>query len=554
MGIQKQDNTAISTQSKQASTALPPQRNQESTAFPLKPLSLKPNPANTAITTAITPTRAEDYAEWYQQVIKAADLADHAPVRGCMVIKPYGYALWENIQAVLDKMFKQTGHKNAYFPLFIPLSSFEKEAKHVSGFAKECAVVTHSRLKIDSDGKLGVDPESKLEEPLIVRPTSELVIGELFSKWVQSYRDLPLLINQWCNVVRWEMRTRLFLRSTEFLWQEGHTVHATPEEALAETLLILDLYAKFLEDYLAMPAVRGKKTESERFPGADETYCIEPMMQDRKAIQVCTSHFLGQNFSKACDIQFLDKAGQRSYAWTTSWGMTTRTIGSLIMTHADDDGLVLPPKIAPVQVVIIPVVHKEEARAAVMDYCSSLKNSLEGLSYDGQTLRVDLDNRDLRSSEKMWQAIKKGIPLWIELGPREVEAKTLVVGCRDKGPKEKTTLSQEAFLATVLQELAALQKRLYAKALAFKTKHTVKIDSKEAFYEFFTPNTTQKPEMHGGFALAHWNGSAAVEERVKGDLKVTIRCIPLEDDGEGPGTCIFTGEPSPRRVVFAKAY
>lgn len=505
-------------------------------------------------TTAISPRRDEDYAEWYQQVIKAAELADHSPVRGCMVIKPYGYALWENIQAVLDKMFKQTGHKNAYFPLFIPLSSFEKEAKHVSGFAKECAVVTHSRLKIDSEGSLAVDPESRLEEPLIVRPTSELVIGEMFSKWIQSYRDLPLLINQWCNVVRWEMRTRLFLRSTEFLWQEGHTAHATSEEALAETLLILDLYTKFLEDYLAMPAIRGKKTESERFPGADETYCIEPMMQDGKAIQVCTSHFLGQNFSKACDIQFLDKEGKRSHAWTSSWGMTTRTIGSLVMTHADDNGLVLPPKIAPVHIVILPVIHKEETRAAVMDYCASLKQSLEALNYEGQTLRVELDSRDLRSSEKMWQAIKKGIPLWIEVGPREVESKTLVWGSRDKGPKEKTTLSQAVFLNTAVQELAALQHRLYTKALAFKTKHTVKIDSKEAFYEFFNPRHAQKPETQGGFALAHWNGSAVVEEQIKTVLKVTIRCIPLEDDGEGPGTCIFTGEPSARRVVFAKAY
>lgn len=504
--------------------------------------------------TAISPKRDEDYAEWYQQVIKAAELADHAPVRGCMVIKPYGYALWENIQAVLDKMFKQTGHKNAYFPLFIPLSSFEKEAKHVSGFAKECAVVTHSRLKLDETHRLGVDPESRLEEPLIVRPTSELVIGEMFSKWVQSYRDLPLLINQWCNVVRWEMRTRLFLRSTEFLWQEGHTVHTTSEEALAETLLILHLYEKFLEDYLAMPAIKGKKTESERFPGADETYCIEPMMQDRKAIQVCTSHFLGQNFSKACDIQFLDKAGQRSYAWTTSWGMTTRTIGSLIMTHADDNGLVLPPRIAPVHVVIVPVIHNEAARPTVMGYCLFLKESLEHLAYEGQALRVELDTRDLRSSDKMWQAIKKGVPLWIEVGPREVESQTLVFGCRDKGPKEKITLGKEALLADIVQELAALQKRLYDKALAFKAQHTLRIDSKEAFYDFFTPKNPQKPEIHGGFALAHWNGSAAIEEQVKADLKVTIRCIPLEDDGEGPGKCIFTGEPSPRRVVFAKAY
>jgi prolyl-tRNA synthetase len=504
-------------------------------------------------TSAISPKRDEDYSEWYQQVIKAADLADNSPVRGCMVIKPYGYALWENIQSVLDKMFKKTGHKNAYFPLFIPLSSFEKEAKHVSGFAKECAVVTHSRLKIDETGKLDIDPASRLEEPLIVRPTSELVIGEMFSKWVQSYRDLPLLINQWCNVVRWEMRTRLFLRSTEFLWQEGHTVHADREEAVAETLMILGLYAKFLEEYLAMPAFKGRKTESERFPGADETYCIEPMMQDRKAIQVCTSHFLGQNFSKACDIQFLDKEGKRSYAWTTSWGMTTRTIGSLVMTHGDNNGLVVPPKIAPTHLMIVPVIHKEEMKEAVMNYCLALKESLEALNYAGQPLRIELDSRDLRSSEKMWQTIKKGVPLWVEVGPREVESQSVVLGYRDKGPKEKITISQETLLSQVSQELAALQQRLYDKALAFKNRHTVKIDSKEAFYAFFTPQNTQKPEIHGGFALAHWNGSSAVEEQVKADLKVSIRCIPL-DDIDGPGVCIFTGQPSQCRVVFAKAY
>lgn len=500
--------------------------------------------------TAITPTRQEDYPEWYQQVIKAADLAENGPVRGCMVIKPWGYALWETIQGVLDKKFKETGHKNAYFPLFIPVSSFEREAKHVEGFAKECAVVTHSRLELGQDGKL--KPSSPLEEPLVVRPTSELVIGEMFSKWVQSYRDLPILINQWCNVVRWEMRTRLFLRSTEFLWQEGHTAHATKEEALEETLTMLDVYAGFLREYLAMPVTCGKKTESERFPGADETYCIELMMQDKKAIQVCTSHFLGQNFAKACDIQFTDKLGQKQYAWTSSWGMTTRTIGGLIMMHADDDGLVLPPKIAPTHVLIVPVIHKEETKAQVMEYCYALQKELSSICFCDKPLQVEVDARDLRSGDKAWQAIKKGIPVCIEIGPRDIAQDVLIARFRHN-LEEKVTVSRTQFLENISQKLQDMQDALYEKALAFKSDNTIKIDTKDDFYAFFTPKNKEKPEIHGGFALAHWNGKADVEELVKNDLNVTIRCIPLEEKEE-PGICFMTGQPSRQRVVFSKSY
>ncbi len=368
------------------------------------------------IRTAIEPTRADNYPEWYQSVLKAADLAEHSSVRGCMVIKPWGYSLWENIQRVLDAKFKETGHQNAYFPLFIPLSFLEKEAQHIEGFAKECAVVTHHRLEKGADGKLV--PAGELEEPLVVRPTSEMIIGHSFSKWVESYRDLPLLINQWANIVRWEMRTRMFLRTTEFLWQEGHTAHATAEEAETETMRMLEVYANFCHDYLAIPVIRGEKTPTERFPGAVATYTIEAMMQDRKALQAGTSHFLGQNFSHSCNISFTNEEGEREFAWTTSWGTTTRLIGAMIMTHSDDDGLVLPPKIASGHLVLIPVIHQEERKAAVLSYCEALAAELRRVPFDGQPLKVIVDARDLRSGEKNWHWIKKGIPLRLEIGER----------------------------------------------------------------------------------------------------------------------------------------
>lgn len=502
--------------------------------------------------TAISPTRESDYPEWYQQVIKAADLAENSPVRGCMVIKPWGYALWENIQRVLDKKFKETGHKNAYFPLFIPKSYLEKEAKHVEGFAKECAVVTHSRLEAGPDGTLV--PASPLEEPLIVRPTSETIIGEMFAKWVQSYRDLPLLINQWANVVRWEMRTRLFLRTTEFLWQEGHTAHATSEEAVEETLQMLKVYAEFCENYLAIPVVQGEKTESERFPGAVNTYCIEAIMQDKKALQAGTSHFLGQNFSKASNIKFLDKDSQEQFAWTTSWGMSTRIIGSLIMTHGDDNGIIMPPKIAPTHVVILPVIHKEETAQAVLDYCYALKKDLQNSHFNHLPIEVEVDNRDLRGGDKLWQWIKKGIPLFVEIGPRDIEKGIVYFGRRDAANlKDRQTLPREDFLQTIAAILEDIQQNLFNRAQQFLEANIVEINSKEEFYKFFTPKNENKPEIHGGFASVHWGYSSEIEEELKKELKVTIRCVPLYRD-KTPGTCIFTGKPSQQRVIFAKSY
>ncbi|MGE9295305.1 MAG: proline--tRNA ligase [Puniceicoccales bacterium] len=499
--------------------------------------------------TAITPTRAEDYPEWYQQVIKAADLAENSPVRGCMVIKPWGYTLWENIQRVLDGMFKDTGHVNAYFPLFIPKSYLEREAQHVEGFAKECAVVTHSRLVDDGEG--GLRPDSPLEEPLIVRPTSETIIGASYAKWVQSYRDLPILINQWANVVRWEMRTRLFLRTAEFLWQEGHTAHATSEEAMEETRRMLDVYADFAENWMAMPVIKGEKTEGERFPGADHTYSIEAMMQDRKALQAGTSHFLGQNFAKGCGIQFLSEKGEQEYAWTTSWGVSTRLVGGLIMTHSDDDGLVLPPKLAPKQVIILPVTHKADDPAAVMEYCQSLKKELESKLYAGRAIQVELDQRDLRGGDKRWEWIKKGAPIILEIGPRDMAQDSVFAFRRDTG--EKQGIARAEFVATAVERLDAIQDNLFTRARAYREENTRRIDYKEEFIEYFTAGNGDKPEIHGGFALAHWGGSAEDEDALAKEHKVTIRCVPLEGDDE-PGVCPFTGNPSPRRVVFAKSY
>lgn len=503
------------------------------------------------IRTAITPTREENYPEWYQQVIRAADLAESSPVRGCMVIKPWGYTLWENIQRNLNKMFKDTGHQNAYFPLFIPLSFMEKEAQHVEGFAKECAVVTHHRLEADEEGKLR--PASPLEEPLVVRPTSETIIGEMFAKWVQSYRDLPLLINQWANVVRWELRTRMFLRTTEFLWQEGHTVHATSEEAMEETLRILDIYADFAENYMAMPVIKGEKTESERFPGAVNTYCIEGMMQDRKALQSGTSHFLGQNFARASNIKFLDSDGVEQCAYTTSWGVSTRLIGALIMAHSDDDGFVVPPRLAPSHLVILPIIHDDETRDMIINYCEQLKKELQDIVYHGQTLDVVIDYRDIRGGQKFWDWVKKGIPVRVEVGKREVEANILSVGRRDGDHKERKNISRDELISTVTSLLDDIQQNLFEKARQYREENMVRIDSKEDFYKFFTPKNSDQPEIHGGFALSHWNGDPAVEEKIKEELGVTIRCIPLEGDKE-EGHCVITGEPSKGRVIFAKSY
>ncbi|MFP4156496.1 MAG: proline--tRNA ligase [Opitutales bacterium] len=499
---------------------------------------------------AITPTRSEDYPEWYQQVVKAADLAENSPVRGCMVIKPWGYAIWENIQQELDRRFKETGHRNAYFPLFIPMSFLQKEADHVEGFAKECAVVTHSRLEADSEGHLR--PAGPLEEPLIVRPTSETIIGELFSKWVQSYRDLPLLINQWANVVRWEMRTRLFLRTAEFLWQEGHTVHASSEEAMEESRKMLDVYADFAESFLAMPVITGEKTEAERFPGAESTFAIEAMMQDRKALQAGTSHFLGQNFARSSGIKYLSSEGKEEYAWTTSWGVSTRLVGGLIMTHSDDDGLVLPPRIAPAHLVIIPVTPKEETRAAVIEYCLQLKEALSAQAYLDGRVKVEFDDRDIRGGEKTWGWVKKGIPLRVEVGPRDMEKDAVFVGRRDRAPKDKQAIQREEFIATIGALLDEIQANLLARAKAFQREHSVELKSEEAFVAFFSPKDPENPEIHGGFASVGFCCDPQLEERIAKDYKVTVRCIPFETAGETI-PCIFTGKPG-KRVVFAKSY
>jgi len=502
--------------------------------------------------TAITPTRADDYPEWYQQVVRAADLAEVSPVRGCMVIKPWGYAIWENMQRVLDRMFKDTGHQNAYFPLFIPLSFLEKEAQHVEGFAKECAVVTHHRLEAGPDGKL--IPTGKLEEPLVVRPTSETIIGAMFAKWVQSYRDLPILINQWANVVRWELRTRLFLRTTEFLWQEGHTAHATDAEAVEETMKILDLYGTFAEQYMAMPVIRGEKTAGERFPGAVNTYSIEAMMQDRKALQAGTSHFLGQNFSRAQEIKFLNQEGKETFAWTTSWGVSTRLVGALVMTHGDDDGLVIPPRLAPQHAVILPIFRNDEERVRVLEFCDRVRRELTAQQFDGQPVRVAIDNRDLRGGEKAWQNIKKGVPLRLEIGPRDVEGDAIMVGRRDT--QERHATPRAAFVAGIAAQLQQIQDNLLQRALDYRQQNTRVIDDREEFIRFFTPQNAESQEIHGGFALCHYADDPAVQ-KLLAELKVTIRCLPQAGQpgsDAGPGRCIFTGQPSPGRAVFAKAY
>jgi prolyl-tRNA synthetase len=511
---------------------------------------------DTKLKAAITPTRAEDFPEWYQQVVRAADLAETSEVRGCMVIKPWGYGIWENIQRQLDSMIKATGHKNAYFPLFIPLSYFEKEAAHVEGFAKECAVVTHHRLEVGDDGKMHPASSAELSEPLVVRPTSETVIGSAFARWVQSYRDLPVLINQWANVVRWEMRPRLFLRTTEFLWQEGHTAHETQQEAIEEAVQMLEVYAAFARNHLAVPIYHGEKTASERFPGAVQTLCIEAMVQDRKAIQAGTSHFLGQNFAKASGIKYVSREGGEEYVWTTSWGTSTRLIGTVIMTHADDDGMVVPPRIAPTHVVILPITPKEDTKQAVLEAAASLRNQIAAQSYSDELIRVEVDHRDIGGGVKNWEWIKRGVPVRIEIGPRDLATGTVALSRRDRPADEKIAQPSNQVVDTLPSILADIQQNLYNRAKILRDMNTVRIDSKQDFYNFFTPENKEKPEIHGGFALAHWSGSPEVEAQIKEELKVTIRCIPFDQEvrDDTPGKCVFSGEPSPRRVLFAKSY
>lgn len=502
--------------------------------------------------TAITPTRAQNYPEWYQQVIDAADLAQTSPVRGCMVIKPWGYAIWELIQQEMDRRIKATGHVNAYFPLLIPLRFLEKEASHVEGFAKECAVVTHHRLRADGQGHLIPDPESQLEEPLVIRPTSETIIGETFAQWVQSYRDLPLLINQWANIMRWEMRTRLFLRTSEFLWQEGHTAHATAAEALQETHTMLDVYADFARDVLAMPVIKGEKTIAERFPGAINTYCIEAMMQDRKALQAGTSHFLGQNFSKAAQIRFMTEQGAQEYAWTTSWGTSTRLIGGLIMTHSDDNGLVLPPRVAPQQVVIIPIYRNEAEKTTVLEYCERLQKMLTTARFHEERVRVQIDRRDMNGGEKSWSWIKKGVPIRLEVGPRDLAAETVMVKRRDQAPTEKHSVALQALASELPIWLGEIQANLLARATAHQQAHRVPLHSLDDFKAFFTPQNADTPEIHGGFAEVFAVDDPQVEDFIK-PLKVSARCIPLEQAG-AEGVCIFTGQKTRKKIIFAKAY
>lgn len=487
------------------------------------------------------PKREEDYAQWYIEIVKQADLAENSDVRGCMVIKPYGYSIWEKMQQALDKMFKDTGHVNAYFPLFVPKSMFEAEEKNAEGFAKECAIVTHYRLKNDPDrkGKLIVDPNAKLEEELVVRPTSEAIIWSTYKKWIQSYRDLPILINQWANVVRWEMRTRLFLRTAEFLWQEGHTAHATKEEAIKETEQMLEVYATFAEEFMALPVIKGRKSENERFPGALDTYCIEAMMQDGKALQAGTSHFLGQNFAKAFDVKFSTKEGKLEEVWGTSWGVSTRLIGALIMAHSDDDGLVLPPKLAPIHVVIVPVFRSDEEFARVSEKAEAIAQDLRK-----QGFSVKYDNRDTQKPGfKFAEWELKGVPVRIAIGPRDLENGTVEVARRDT--KEKQVMKMDEIHTAVPALLDSIQQNIYNRASTFRQEMTTKVDS----YEEFKKVLSEK----GGFIAAHWDGTAQTEQKIKEETKATIRCIPL-DANEESGACVYSGKASSKRVLFAMAY
>lgn len=485
-------------------------------------------------------SRSENYSQWYNDLVLKADLAENSAVRGCMVIKPYGYAIWEKIQSELDKMFKETGHVNAYFPLFIPKSFLSKEAAHVEGFAKECAVVTHYRLKNDATGKgIVVDPEARLEEELIVRPTSETIIWNTYKNWIQSYRDLPILCNQWANVVRWEMRTRLFLRTAEFLWQEGHTAHATSEEAIAETEKMINVYASFARNYMAMPVIQGYKTENERFAGAVETLCIEALMQDGKALQAGTSHFLGQNFAKAFDVKFTDKEGKLDYVWATSWGVSTRLMGALIMTHSDDNGLVLPPKLAPIHVVIVPIYKNQEQYKAV---CQHAHNIAEGLRKLNITVKVD-DRDTHKPGWKFAEYEMKGIPIRLAIGSRDIENGTVEVARRDTLTKE--TIAVDGIENHVAKLLETIQKNLYQKALEYRENNTFKVDSWNEFKDIL--------DNRGGFVFAHWDGTSETETAIKDELKATIRCIPFDNPQEA-GKCIYSGKPSTQRVLFARSY
>ncbi|MBM3164068.1 MAG: proline--tRNA ligase [Bacteroidetes bacterium] len=484
-------------------------------------------------------TRKDDYSKWYNDLVHNADLAEHSDVKGCMVIKPYGYAIWENMRDVLDRMFKDTGHSNAYFPLFIPKSYLSKEASHVEGFAKECAVVTHYRLKASADGKgVEVDPEAKLQEELIVRPTSETIIWNSYRNWIQSYRDLPILINQWANVVRWEMRTRLFLRTAEFLWQEGHTAHATKEEAIAETEQMLRVYADFSENYMAMPVILGRKTPGERFAGAEDTLCIEAMMQDGKALQAGTSHFLGQNFAKAFEVKFADKSGKLDYVWATSWGVSTRLMGALVMTHSDDEGLVLPPMLAPIQVVAVPIYKTEDEFHRVEEKFMSLGKELKA-----KGIRFKLDSDDnKRPGWKFNEYEVKGVPIRLAMGPRDLENGQIELARRDT--KEKSNISIDIAAESIAQLLEDIQSNLFERSKLHRANNTFEVDT----YEEFKQRIDQ-----GGFFLAHWDGTEATEELVKNETKATIRCIPFTDHPV-PGKCMVTGQPSVQRVIFAKAY
>jgi prolyl-tRNA synthetase len=484
-------------------------------------------------------SKDEDYSQWFNDLVIKADLAEYAPVRGCMIIKPYGYSIWEKMQAALDKMFKDTGHSNAYFPLFIPKSFFSKEASHVEGFAKECAVVTHYRLKNDGEGNIIVDEDAKLEEELIVRPTSETIIWHTYKGWIQSYRDLPILVNQWANVVRWEMRTRLFLRTTEFLWQEGHTAHATAEEAVAETEQMLDVYADFVENWMAVPVVKGRKTANERFAGALDTYCIEALMQDGKALQAGTSHFLGQNFAKAFDVKFTTKEGTLEHVWATSWGVSTRLMGALIMTHSDDAGLVLPPMLAPIQVVVVPIYKHDEELENIRAYVKGLNAELKA-----KNISVKFDDRDTqRPGFKFAEYELKGVPLRVAIGSRDMQNGTVELARRDTRTKE--TVAQEGLANHIEQLLEEIQTNIYQKAFNFRAENTTEVDT----YDEFKRLLDEKP----GFISAHWDGTSETEQRIKDETKATIRCIPLNNKQE-EGKCILTGNPSTQRVLFARAY
>ena len=485
--------------------------------------------------------RSEDYSKWYNELVNKADLAENSAVRGCMVIKPYGFAIWEKMQAELDKKFKETGHQNAYFPLFVPKSLFEAEEKNAEGFAKECAVVTHYRLKNnpDAEGKLMVDPEAKLEEELVVRPTSEAIIWNTYKNWIQSYRDLPIKINQWANVVRWEMRTRLFLRTAEFLWQEGHTAHATREEALEETLLINDVYANFAENFMAIPVIKGVKSESERFVGAEETYCIEALMQDGKALQAGTSHFLGQNFAKAFDVKYATKEGGLEYVWASSWGVSTRLMGALIMTHSDDNGLVLPPNLAPIQVVIVPIYKGEEQLAEISVVANKIKQELEQVG-----VSVKFDDRDnVKPGFKFNDYELKGVPLRIAIGPKDLEKKSVELARRDT--LSKTFVPQDELVTLIPELLKEIQETLFTKAKDFRNDRVTEVNDFDEFKEVL--------KTKGGFISAHWDGTSETEDQIKKLTKATIRCIPYDSELQN-GSCVFSGNPSSQRVLFAKAY